>query len=48
LEQSPECKSGRKQVVLVSVDSVSKIEKAYPNFFGDIKDFMAELQRLVG
>ena len=47
LEQSPECKSGRKQVVLVSVDSVSKIEKAYPNFFGDIKDFMAELQRLI-
>jgi ppGpp synthetase/RelA/SpoT-type nucleotidyltranferase len=46
LEQSPECKSGKKQVVLVSVDSVSKIEKAYPNFFGDIDDFVKELQRI--
>jgi len=47
LEKSPECKSGRKQVVLVSVNSVSKIKKAYPNFFGDIKDFIAELSELI-
>jgi hypothetical protein len=47
LEQSPDCKTGKKQVVLVSVDSVSKIAKAYPSFFGDIKDFMAELQKLI-
>ncbi|MDR1478873.1 MAG: RelA/SpoT domain-containing protein [Planctomycetaceae bacterium] len=47
LEQSPECKSGKKQVVLVSVDSVSKIERAYPNFFGDIAEFVAELQQIL-
>jgi hypothetical protein len=47
LEQSPDCQSGKKQVVLVSVDSVSKIEKAYPNFFGKIEDFMNALQKII-
>lgn len=33
-------------VVLVSVDSIKKIERAYPNFFLNISDFSKELKRL--
>ena len=33
-------------VVLVSVDSIKKMEKAYPNFFSNIADFNKELDRL--
>ncbi|GHV08363.1 (p)ppGpp synthetase [Campylobacterota bacterium] len=46
LEQSSDRKIGKKQVVLISVDSVSKIEKAYPNFFGDIEEFLKTIQRI--
>ena len=34
------------QVVLISVDSVRKMDKAYPNFFGDLADFNKEFTRL--
>jgi hypothetical protein len=46
LEQSEDCKSGKSQVVLVAVDSLKKLKKAYPNFFGDVGDFIAELKKI--
>ncbi|MCL2622613.1 MAG: RelA/SpoT domain-containing protein [Planctomycetaceae bacterium] len=45
-EESFRCRNGETQVVLVSVDSVKKMVKAYPNFFSDISDFNKELNRL--
>ncbi|MDR1146248.1 MAG: RelA/SpoT domain-containing protein [Verrucomicrobiales bacterium] len=47
LEQTPEYLLGKKQVVLISSDSLSKIEQAYPNFLGDIDEFIKELRRMV-
>jgi ppGpp synthetase/RelA/SpoT-type nucleotidyltranferase len=41
-----ERKTGKGQVVLVSTDSVKKLEKAYPNFFLDIRDFIAKVKML--
>jgi len=40
------CQPREAQVVLISVDSFRKIEKAYPNFFSDITDFDREFNRL--
>ena len=47
-EESYRCRSQETQVVLVSVDSIKKMKKAYPNFFSDITDFNKELGRLLG
>jgi len=47
LEQSKNCKSGQSHVVLVSVDSVKKIEKAYPNFFLDVRDFINKVNSMI-
>ena len=47
LEQSQNCKSGKTHVVLVSVDSVKKIEKAYPNFFLNVKDFIQKIKSMI-
>lgn len=35
-----------RQVVLVKVDSIQKLEKAYPNYFAKLKDFQAELHHI--
>ena len=45
-EESYRCRANETQVVLVSVDSIKKMEKAYPNFFSNIADFNKELDRL--
>jgi hypothetical protein len=34
--------------VLVSVDSISNLERAYPNYFADTHAFIAELERALG
>ena len=47
LEQSPNCKSGKSHVVLVSVDSVKKLEMAYPNFFLDVQDFTQKIKSMI-
>jgi ppGpp synthetase/RelA/SpoT-type nucleotidyltranferase len=47
LEQSPDCKNGKSQIVLVSVDSIKKLTEAYPNFFGNISGFIIELDKIV-
>jgi uncharacterized UPF0146 family protein len=39
--------SGKGQVVLVSVDSVKKLEKAYPSFFLDIREFTNKVRKLL-
>ena len=46
-EESFRCRNGETQVVLVSVDSIKKMKKAYPNFFSDMTDFNKELDRLL-
>ena len=46
-EESFRCRTNETQVVLVSVDSIKKMKKAYPNFFSDITDFNKELNRLL-
>ncbi|MDR3090310.1 MAG: RelA/SpoT domain-containing protein [Desulfobulbaceae bacterium] len=48
LEQSPDCRAGKSHVVFVSVNVVRKLEKAYPNFFGDITEFIKELEKILG
>jgi len=47
LERSDECKSGKTQVVMVSADSITKLKKAYPNFFLDIEDFVKKVAALI-
>ena len=47
LEKYEGQKGNKPQVVLVSTNSVNKLEKAYPNFFLDIRDFVAEVQKLI-
>jgi ppGpp synthetase/RelA/SpoT-type nucleotidyltranferase len=39
---------GKSQVVLVSTDSVNKLEKAYPNFFLDIDEFIIRVGKMLG
>jgi ppGpp synthetase/RelA/SpoT-type nucleotidyltranferase len=40
-------KDGSKNIVLVSVDSVNALRRAYPNYFLDTKDFSEALKRCV-
>lgn len=40
-------KDTKNQAVLVSVDSVTDLQKAYPNFFGDTRLFIASLERFL-
>ena len=47
LELEKLCQLHETQVVLVSVDSITKMEKAYPNFYSDITGFNKELYRLM-
>jgi hypothetical protein len=47
LEQSPNCKTGKTQVVLVSVDSIIKIGKAYPNYFLNINEFTEKVRTII-
>lgn len=35
-----------RKVVLVKMDSIQKLEKAYPNYFAKLKDFQNELQHI--
>jgi len=44
--ESNESLSGRSQVVLVSTDSVKRLNQAYPNFFLDIADFISHVKAL--
>ena len=43
LEQTPLNQIGRAQTLLFSVDSVKNIQRAYPNFFLNLTDFLREL-----
>jgi hypothetical protein len=36
------------QIVLVSVDSISALKKAYPNYFLDTQDFLREVENVLG
>jgi hypothetical protein len=36
-----------KDVVLVSIDSISALKKAYPNYFADTVDFIATLHEVL-
>ncbi|MCL2005881.1 MAG: RelA/SpoT domain-containing protein [Planctomycetaceae bacterium] len=47
LEKEVGQKGNKPQVVLVSTDSVKKLEKAYPSFFLDIKDFVGAVRKLI-
>jgi hypothetical protein len=47
LEGTDSCKSGQSQVVFVSADSFVKLEKAYPNFFLDIDDFIETVRTFI-
>ena len=44
--KSTESINGKSQVVLVSTDSVKQLNKAYPNFFLDIADFISNVKAL--
>ena len=46
IEDSERCQLGESHVVLISVDSIRKMKKAYPNFYLNISDFNRELNRL--
>ncbi len=37
----------RNDVVLVSASSVQELKKAYPNYFGDIKQFIRKIEKLI-
>ena len=43
LEQTPLNLTGKAQTLLFSVDSVKNIQRAYPNFFLNLTDFLREL-----
>ena len=47
LEGTDNCKNGTSQVVLVYADSFVKLEKAYPNFFLDIDEFIETVRALI-
>ena len=47
LEQTPLNLIGQAQTLLFSVDSVKNIQRAYPNFFLNISDFLRQLTRLL-
>ena len=41
-------KDGSKNIVLVSVDSVNALKRAYPNYFLDTKEFSEALKKCIG
>lgn len=45
-EEARSSKESTRQVVLVKMDSIQKLEKAYPNYFARLKDFQTELQHI--
>ncbi len=46
-EQQAQRGSPNDQVVLVSVDSIVSLRRAYPNFFGDTERFAQILNRIL-
>ena len=42
-EEQRSSQESTRQVVLVKMDSIQKLEKAYPNYFAKLKDFQTEL-----
>jgi hypothetical protein len=47
LEALSRNRGGNSQTVLVSTDSVTKLEKAYPNYFLDIREFVNKVRSLI-
>lgn len=45
-EEQRSSQESTRQVVLVKMDSIQKLEKAYPNYFARLKDFQAELNHI--
>lgn len=45
-EEQRSSKESTRQVVLVKMDSIQKLEKAYPNYFARLKDFQTELNHI--
>ncbi len=46
IEAERSIQGGTKQVVLVSTTSIESLKKAYPNYFLDTKDFVANLRKV--
>lgn len=43
-----ECfRNNKNDIVLVSASSVNELKKAYPNYFGDIRQFIGKIQQLI-
>jgi hypothetical protein len=47
LESLSRNRSNNSQTVLVSTDSVTKLAKAYPNYFLDIREFVSKVRTLI-
>ena len=45
-EEKRSSQENTRQVVLVKMDSIQKLEKAYPNYFARLKEFQAELHHI--
>lgn len=45
-EEQRSSQENTRQVVLVKMDSIQKLEKAYPNYFARLKDFQTELNHV--
>lgn len=45
-EEKRSSQESTRQVVLVKMDSIQKLEKAYPNYFARLKEFQTELQHI--
>lgn len=45
-EEQRSSQESTRQVVLVKMDSIQKLEKAYPNYFARLKDFQTELNHI--
>lgn len=45
-EEQRSSQESTRQVVLVKMDSIQKLEKAYPNYFARLKDFQTELNHV--
>ena len=46
-EEQRSAGDSRRQVVLVKTDSLKRLQKAYPNYFADLKEFRQSLQRII-
>jgi ppGpp synthetase/RelA/SpoT-type nucleotidyltranferase len=44
--KNAESGSGEKKIVLVEVDEIENLRRAYPNYFGDVQSFKSRLQNL--